>query len=234
MDSKKYFVSALGLCVLLFSCSKKVETEAPVVNAGGSDVLKSMGETVSPPEAKTVFLTGDQVNFKTLGPLFRILSEKVIQTRDSGEPVTPEYLKTCVTASTPTYVMLECHDLSFPHFASAFAGKKGEIFLLITEDGASVENRWVFKVVGDQYEDVTKAAWPVLDNKKLATLYTKAGFKNPNYTAEGLHALAHSSYRILHPKNGENEVQMMEAYPEGPEEAKPVAKFIWNGETFSI
>jgi hypothetical protein len=222
---KNYFLLSLGF---VLGCSQKKEEASRPPSPPVEELAPP-----TPPKPQVVYLNPDQISFKALKPLYKILSEQVIKTRDSGAPITADFLNACVPASTPTYILIDCNDLTFPHLASAFPGKNGETFLLITEDGASVENRWVFKVQGEKYVDVTQTAWPELSYKQLAELYAKAGFKNPNYTEAGLKALAHSSYRITHPQNGETTVELMEAYPEQGD-AKSFGKLHWNGQSFTL
>lgn len=224
----------LALTLVLISCTNKnsesITGEKKIQNIEKKELLNSsLSSSFSP--KPTPNLKPEQINFIPLAPALKIVSEVIIKTLDSGLNATSEVLKTCVADSTPTYLFLDCD--TFPHIVSSYKDNTGNTYLLITEDGASVENRWVFKIVGEQIENVTTKVWPLFDHKVLANLYKNAGFTNPHYTEDGLRALAHSSYRLLHPRNGESEIQMMEAYPE-VDEAKAFAKIRWNGERFEL
>ena len=122
--------------------------------------------------------------------------------RDSGAPVTQEFLLNCVKQESLMVFKLECDDVVFPHFISVYKDSNSSMVLLITEFGASVENRFVYSA---KSENLTKALWPAISNSTLSPLLIKQT-GNEKYTVEYIRAIAHSSYRVIHLKSGKLDV----------------------------
>ncbi len=126
-----------------------------------------------------------------------VLFEKNIIGRDSGKEVTKEFLSSCIKSQNLNRYKLECDDVLFVHFISFFETDDKIRIILITEDGASVENRWVFRVQGNKYVDVKITTWPEITDSEISKLLIQQT-NNKKYSPSFVSSVAHSSYRVQH------------------------------------
>ncbi|MCE8023288.1 hypothetical protein [Billgrantia aerodenitrificans] len=125
-----------------------------------------------------------------------LLLKSNIVNRDSGEEVTRRFLSECLSKEGPARYRLECDDVLFVYHISYFDNISGQSEVaLITEDGVSVENRWVFEVGDGVYVDVTEKIWPTITENMIGKLLVQET-GDSSYTAEYIRGVAHSSYRI--------------------------------------
>ena len=126
-----------------------------------------------------------------------VLFEKNIIGRDSGKEVTKEFLSSCIKSQNTNRYKIECDDVLFVHFISFFETNDKTKIILITEDGASVENRWVFRIQENKYIDIKNKTWPNITDAELSKLLIQQT-GNKKYTPAFVSSVAHSSYRVLH------------------------------------
>ena len=127
-----------------------------------------------------------------------VIIKKNIIGGDSGPEFTKGFLAGCIKKQSPTRYKLECDAVLFTHYISYFehVDDKSTI-ILITEDGASVENRWVFQFQGGEYIDIKNKVWPNITLKMISNLLVQqTGDKK--YTESYVLSVAHSSYRVSH------------------------------------
>ncbi|MDH5612122.1 MAG: hypothetical protein OEY66_06660 [Gammaproteobacteria bacterium] len=145
-----------------------------------------------------LFFSLAQAENLLLNDVTEVLIKNNIIFRDSGENATKEFLSSCIQSQSPTRHILECDDVLFAHYISYFeyVDDKSTI-ILITEDGASVENRWVFQVRGGKYIDIKDKVWPNITGTVIGQLLIQET-GNAKYTSSYVSSVAHSSYRVLH------------------------------------
>ena len=123
--------------------------------------------------------------------------------RDSGQDVSEEFIANCTRGAGPKLFVLECDDIIFKHNIGVYEskGNDDEYVMLIIIDGASVENRIVFKVAGETLLDITSTAWPKINDIEISQDLVDAS-KNSKYSKTYIEQAAHSSYRTkLFPGN---------------------------------
>jgi hypothetical protein len=173
-----------------------------------------------------VVLAGEHKSEDVIGLL---LKENII-VRDSGDEVTKEFLLSCLSSKNPSQFEIKCDDVLFTHHVSYFENRKGSNIALITEDGASVENRWVFEVQGDNYVDIKDKVWPNITDKIISNLLmTQTGDKK--YTAEYVTSVAHSNYRLSYTKS--NSLVVHSGIPDNSFGIE-LGTIEWNGNQFEF
>jgi len=145
--------------------------------------------------------------------------------RDSGEAVTKRFLLTCLKPQSKRLIKIECSDVLFTHNISTFTGNDNSQIVLITEDGASVENRYV---LSEQGENITANVWPIIPLSELSKLLIKHTGQN-KYTAKYIRQVAHSSYRIIH--LGAGKLNLVSGIPDNWFGTK-IGEIKWNGNKF--
>ncbi len=127
-----------------------------------------------------------------------LIVHKEIIARDSGQQVSRGFLQSCIKQVDIARYIIECDDVLFVHHISLF--ERSDIkstIVLITEDGASVENRWIFENKKGKYVDVKEDLWPEITDQMVSDqLVRVTGDKR--YTAEYVNRVAHSPYRTQH------------------------------------
>jgi len=137
--------------------------------------------------------TGKQAN----DPIDVLLENNIIR-RDSGQEITREYLAGCLKTSSQSRYIIECDDVNFKYYISCFIRSENNLpIVLITEDGASVENRWVYEVRGNEYIDIKNKIWPNITGKMVSDLLIQQT-GDDEYTERYVLSVAHSSYRVSH------------------------------------
>ncbi len=126
-----------------------------------------------------------------------LFQNEVIRGRDSGEPVTKEFVSNCLKQKRNNHYIIECNDLLFTHYLSIFTNSENHKVLLITQDGASVENRWVFLLKENDFIDIKRSSFPDISNSTISRLLINKT-KNDKYTKLFIDSVAHSSYRLIH------------------------------------
>ena len=155
-----------------------------------------------------------------------------IMSRDSGKKIDLPFVKNCVKEQTETYLQFDCDDLLWPHHAVLLEGA----FIYLLEDGASVENRALFKVTNGKLIQKTDNLPNLLTPQKVTSLLNNR-FPNLKMTESRLKKIAHSHYRTRLPKGSE---QSFLIFPGelGKENEKlhmvPICKAIWNGQKFEL
>jgi len=163
--------------------------------------------------------------------ILKLLLEKQIIYRDSGQVVTREFLMSCLEAKSHIQYRLKCEDVLFTHHISYFTPTTNNSkIVLITQDGASVENRWVFEVKGNEYTDIKKHVWPVITSKTIGELLM-AKTNNQKYTDHYIRRVAHSSYRVVHTMS--SHLVVKSGIPD-KSEGMELGIIEWNGREFKF
>ena len=150
--------------------------------------------------------------------------------RDSGAPLSRDFLIKCMDAKGDQQFVIECDDILFKHYITFFKDSKNRKVILITKDGASVENRWVYVVEKNTLTDLTKKLWPEIKFQTLSTiLIQKTGEKK--YTEDFINSVAHSSYRIKHPNSQNSNIEVFSGIPDSSWGLK-LGEIHWNGNKF--
>ena len=145
--------------------------------------------------------------------------------RDSGEAVTKSFLSACLKPQSERFIKIECSDVLFTYNISTFTDSTNSQIILITEDGASVENRYV---ISDKGENITAKVWPSIPLNELSELLIKHTGQN-RYAAKYIRQVAHSSYRIIH--LGAGKLNLVSGIPDDWFGTK-LGEIKWNGNKF--
>ncbi len=125
-----------------------------------------------------------------------VLIANQIVGRDSGKNVTREFLSGCIKVQNDRQYLLECDDVLFPyHIVIYVDGNSMARVFLVIEDGASVENRWVYKAHDGKFVDIKEAVWPNITDEEISQLLIKAT-SNKKYSPGFIRSSVHSSYRV--------------------------------------
>jgi hypothetical protein len=150
--------------------------------------------------------------------------------RDSGSPLSRDFVINCIDTIDDRQFIIECDDILFKHYITFFKDNKNRKVILITKDGASVENRWVYVAEEKTLKDTTKELWPVIKPQTLsAILIKKTG--DQKYTEEYIKSVAHSSYRIKHPNNQSSNIEVVSGIPD-PSWNLKLGEIHWDGNKF--
>jgi hypothetical protein len=150
--------------------------------------------------------------------------------RDSGAPLSRDFVINCIDTIDDRQFIIECDDILFKHYITFFKDNKNRQVILITEDGASVENRWVYVAEEKTLTDTTKELWPVIKPQTLsAILIKKTG--DQKYTEEHINSVAHSSNRIKHPNNQNSNIEVVSGIPDSSWGLK-LGEIHWDGNKF--
>jgi len=145
--------------------------------------------------------------------LFKLILDQGVLRRDSGRPMTLDFIESCLGRDGVSYLVFECEDVNFSHYVSIYGGMDGSPVVLITRDGASVENRWVFSIRGGEFIDVKSELWPVITYSTVSRALIKAT-GDRKYTEEYISRSAHSSYRIEHPESDKGHIEVLSGIPD--------------------
>lgn len=158
-----------------------------------------------------------------------ILLKSGIIGRDSGGEVSSEFLYSCLSSREANLYVLECEDVLFPHYISYFSkdGNEKRIVLIIQE-GASVENRWVYDVSGPRPNDIKEKVWPIISPEEISELMIR-NTKNEKYTPRYIRSVAHSNYRTSY--TGKNILTISSGVPDESYGTK-IGLIKWNGRKF--
>ena len=157
--------------------------------------------------------------------LASLIYKNNIIVRDSGEVVTKSFILSCLKPQSNRLIKIECSDIVFTHNISTFTDSTNSQIILITEDGASVENRYV---ISDKGENLTEKVWPIIPIDELSELLIKHTGQN-KYTANFIRQVAHSSYRIIHLRSGK--LNLVSGIPDDWFGTK-LGEIEWNGNKF--
>jgi hypothetical protein len=150
--------------------------------------------------------------------------------RDSGAPLSKEFVTDCMNDKSDQQFVIECDDIVFKHYITFFKDIKNKKVILITEDGASVENRWVYIVENNTLTDITKNIWPEIKSQTIsALLLKKTG--DQKYTADYINSVVHSSYRIKHPNTQDSNIEVFSGIPDSSWGLK-LGEIHWDGNNF--
>ena len=158
-----------------------------------------------------------------------LYSTKIIG-RDSGEEVTRDFISSCIKTASSSHLILQCDDVLFTHYISFFERNDISEIVLITQDGASVENRWVFAEHDGKYKDITGYAWPEISRATVADLLRKVT-GSEKYSAEYVVSVAHSSYRVQYAPAGL--IKVTSGIPDKSWGVK-IGEIRWTGEKFQF
>ncbi len=164
--------------------------------------------------------------------LFKLILDQNILTRDSGAPPTLRFIEDCLRRDGITYFVFECEDVVFSHYVSVYEGQDGSPVVLISRDGASVENRWVFSMREGGFTDVKTELWPDITNSMVSESLIKAT-GNPECTEEYVLRSAHSSYRIRHPEPNQSHIDVLSGIPDSSFKTK-IGEIHWREGRFSF
>lgn len=152
--------------------------------------------------------------------------------RDSGAPLSRDFLIKCMHAKGDQHFVIECDDILFKHYITFFRNSRNRKVILITEDGDSVENRWVYVVENNILTDHTSTLWPEINLQTLSTILMKITGDN-KYTEEYIYGVAHSSYRIKHPNKQNPNIEVLSGIPDSSWGLK-LGEIYWNGNRFQF
>ena len=158
-----------------------------------------------------------------------LYSAKIIG-RDSGEEVSRDFIGGCIKAVSSSHLILQCDDVLFTHYISFYERSGKSEIVLVTEDGASVENRWVFAGHSGEFKDITSYAWPKISKTTIGKLLReKTG--DEKYSEEYVASVAHSSYRVQYSPTGS--IDVASGMPDKSWGVK-IGEIQWNGEVFQF
>lgn len=118
------------LCSFLLSCSSTVVTKDEMLPA----------VKIQPTEVAKLISKNNQISKKDIVSL---LDKSSIIRRDSGEQVDEKFVRSCLKKSLNRYILFQCKDLLFDLEIKILGDKRN--YILIVQNGASVENRYLFK-----------------------------------------------------------------------------------------
>jgi hypothetical protein len=164
--------------------------------------------------------------------IIKLILDNNILVRDSGAPLSRDFMIQCMHAKGDQQFEIECDDILFKHYITFFKDSKNRKVILITEDGASVENRWVYVMVKNTLADRTTMLWPAINLQTLSNLLIKkTGDKK--YTEEFIDRVAHSSYRIKHPTKQNPNIEVFSGIPDSSWGLK-LGEIHWDGNKFQF
>jgi hypothetical protein len=145
-----------------------------------------------------------------------------------------EHLGTCVKQKTPIYIEVFCENFNWPYYFGLLEGDPKHIYFI--PEGASVENRYLYKITDGKITLVEDTLRKILTLEKIAELLNK-NFPEKKFTIEKLEMSAQSSYHTRLPKKKGEDIVILSGdqgyeYPEYS--FKPIAKARWNGKTFEL
>ncbi len=157
-----------------------------------------------------------------------LLSQDIIH-RDSGLEVTSQFLSDCLKSTSRSRYQLDCEDVLFIHYISFFESESDSPpIVLITQDGFSVENRWVFEIRENEYINVKDKIWPNITHKMVGDLLIQVTGES-KYTEEFVLAVAHSHYRVTHTPN---DVLIVSSGIPDENQMTKVGEIKWTGRDF--
>jgi hypothetical protein len=232
--------------ILFIACNKedKKEEKVEVLNSDAKSfaqrILKSQEESVKAAneikrqaieDSRKAEDNRPEVNIPNI--FVTALMKTRIMTRDSGEALTESFIRKCVNEHTSVYVKFACNDIVFDY--NAFLVSANDNIIIITEDGASVENRLLVKVNGDSVEVLDVDFEKLITQEKMAELINKK-FNVKKYTGEFIRNVAHSHFRLIIPKeSGQNIVVTSGELGYGNDHGyKPVAELVWENGQFVL
>ena len=162
--------------------------------------------------------------------IIKLLQEQKIIHRDSGKVITKQFLENCLKNKTKFHYKIDCSDVLFKHYISIFESNDKSQIILITQDGASVENRWLFLYKKDKYKDVKNKLWPNITSQKISNLLIQTT-GNAKYTKKYINSVAHSMYRTSY--LNQTSISILSGIPDDSF-GKKIGSIIWNGKSFSI
>ncbi len=133
--------------------------------------------------------------------------------RDSGQPVTLEFLESCRKNIAPHYTQLKCDDLVPTWHISRVANTKDRDVFAITAEGASSEGRWVLEYENNSFREITRNAWPEISRDWISIRMISAT-GDYKYSADYLLRVAHSSYRVQHPSESDGPITVHTGVPD--------------------
>ena len=158
--------------------------------------------------------------------------KREIPIRDSGKETSEEFFENCVKQKTQILIEIYCEDVVSPSYISLLEGNPKYIYYI--HDGASVENRDLFKIVDGKITKTEDPFLKLLTSEKIVALTNKR-FPNLDLTTEKLDMSAHSHYRTRLPrKRGEPITILSGEHGDDIHSYKPIAKAHWNGKTFEL
>ena len=162
--------------------------------------------------------------------ILEVLIQKKIIRSDSGEEVNKGFLIDCMEKLSSSSYKVECIDVIFVHSISYFEKNNKTKIILIIEDGASVENRWVYLVQGNKYVSVKNQVWPKITDSEVSRLLIKHT-GNKKYTHSYIRSVAHSNYRVKHTNS--NILKVSSGIPD-ENYGTVLGVLLWNGQKFEF
>lgn len=164
--------------------------------------------------------------------ILRFILDNDFITRDSGAPLSRDFLVDRLHANGDRHFVIEGDDILFAHYITFFKDSDDRKVILISEDGASVENRWVFIIANGFFIDSTAGLWPEINSKTISDILIRlTGDKK--YTEEFIDRIAHSSYRIKHPNEENPYIEVLSGLPDSSLDLK-LGEIFWNGNSFQF
>ena len=182
----------------------------------------------------TTMSEGEEHHRPDFGDLLQAIAtgDDVGLVRDSGEPVTRAFLDECRKDVGANHVVLECKDLVSPWHISPVSNTGERYLFLITEEGDSVENRWVLEYQGGRFRDVTSTAWRDISIATISERMIEAT-GDVKYTETYLEQVAHSPYRVEHPSTATAPIIVHTGVPDRTFGTK-IGELEWNGTSLEL
>ena len=159
----------------------------------------------------------------TENTIIDVLYNNVSLYSDSGNKLSKRQISNCISQQRPSYFVVNCSDLLFQYNISIFDNS----YILITQSGASVENRWLFNS-NIHNTNIFDKIWPTIDNSTISEiLISKTG--DNKYTTPFINQVSHSKYRISHTSS--NMLTLTSGIPD-KSEGISIGKVEWNGKQF--
>ena len=162
--------------------------------------------------------------------IIKIVQEQNIIYRDSGKPVTKQFLENCLKNKTQFHFQIDCTDILFKHDISIFKRNDESQIILITENGASVENRWLFLLEKDKYKNIKNELWPNITSEIISKLLIQTT-GDTKYTKQYINGVAHSMYRTSY--LNQTSISILSGIP-NDSFGKKIGSIIWTGKSFNI
>ncbi len=207
--------------ITIFSCDNSNIIKKNL-NADGVDKTKTLTE-------KKVKLQSNKIPMELLLGIFK---SGFIE-RDSGKEINISFLDGCLKEQTGAFYLFSCNDLTFDIQAVRLSKIDPTYYLI--ENGASVENRLLFKVSDEVVQILENKLEKIFTEKKMAELINKK-FSIDSYTEGYIKSVAHSHFRsVLPKKEGGNIVITSGELKYGTDHGyKPLAEVAWKGGEFQL
>lgn len=203
----------IPLSIFILSCSSGANSKkqiSPAIDFKGSKVAR-------------LTFKREQISKEDI---LNLLAESSIITRDSGEEVNKKFVRSCLKKSFDRYVLFQCNDLLFDIEVKILGDNRNHI--LVVQNGASVENRYLFKKDLDGEFSVPDNNLKKIVSYEVVSKLIKEEL-NLDYSIEKLRMSAQSYFR-LELVSDSRDIYLLsgDLYPEESHQRLAKLKFINN------